>query len=787
MTDCLIIGFNDMAFDKYVDMLASMGTESGAFKDVALAYMNDQGVPRRSMELLSRFRTGDPTRLHNADFLWPVVAYLTSFLRARGFSTDYINLFHRQREELAAKLRAGGVRSVAITTTLYVAAEPVTEIVRFVREIAPEVPLIVGGPYIRNQAEVMSQPELARLFDYLGADFYVISQEGEATLAALLGAMRDGRGFAGVPNLAYRDGGQLVFTRAELEANPLEENPLDYGQFPPADIHGFMSIRTAKSCPFSCAFCGFPKRAGKYKYLGVDLVERELDRLAEAGVRTLTFLDDTFNVPKPRFRDILQLMIDRGYGFRWNSFYRCDHGSDEVIDLMAAAGCEGVFLGAESGSDEMLARMNKTVRRAHLLHAIPRLQRVGISCHANFIIGFPGETFATVDETIDLIERARPDFHRAQLWYADPMTPIWEERERYGIVGEAFHWSHATMDSATAADLVDRLFLSVEGSSWLPQHGFEQWSTFYLQRAGMSLAGVRAFVDLFNAAVRQKLLDPRRAELGGELGAALAAAARSSAGDPIDTSAAAPVAGHRYKQAERYWIDQVERFGSPSIFEELGDGPGGPRGAPARLATALPEADLRRACRQLGCDEADLLATGLAIAASRLAGLEVIPLLVDLGPDAGPAPAWLTASWSQGADQLVAENRARLADTRAHAPFARDVARNPLRLARRGLTAPAFELGLAYLGPPDDAPGDPLDDRSGDPLGELALLLRVRREGPAARATWIYAPSRITEARVQLLARCLGEALEGLAGAGPGERAAPARPEFDDANEQFSF
>ena len=73
-------------------------------------------------------------------------------------------------------------------------------------------------------------------------------------------------------------------------------------------------------CPFNCAFCGFPGRAGKYAYLDVDLVERELDRIADLGtVSTLTIIDDTFNVPKPRFKEILRMMIRKDYGLRWNS------------------------------------------------------------------------------------------------------------------------------------------------------------------------------------------------------------------------------------------------------------------------------------------------------------------------------------------------------------------------------------------------------------------------------------------------------------------------------------
>jgi radical SAM superfamily enzyme YgiQ (UPF0313 family) len=91
---------------------------------------------------------------------------------------------------------------------------------------------------------------------------------------------------------------------------------------------------------------------------------------------------------------------------------------------MGKAGCEGVFLGVESGSDQMLERMNKTARRADYMKSIPLLRQAGISTYASLIVGFPGETLETVQETMSFVEEARPDFFRAQLWYCDPLTPI---------------------------------------------------------------------------------------------------------------------------------------------------------------------------------------------------------------------------------------------------------------------------------------------------------------------------------------------------------------------------
>jgi radical SAM PhpK family P-methyltransferase len=348
----------------------------------------------------------------------------------------------------------------------------------------------------------------------MGADIYVISNEGESTLVNIIETLKNNGDLEKVPNLAYNKNGRYVMTGSSVESNPQEENLIDYSLFPKEDFNEFLTLRTAKSCPFSCSFCGFPQRAGKYKYLSVELVEQELNAIRDIGtISTLTFIDDTFNVPKERFRSMLNMMIKNNYGFKWNSFYRSDHGDERTIELMAKAGCEGVFLGVESGSDAQLQRMNKTSRRKDYMKAIPAFREVGIKTHANFVVGFPGETPDTYYETVDLIEEVRPDTFRGQLWYADPITPIWEKKEEYGIQGSAFTWSHKTMDSQAACNYVDELFLKIHGSVWLPQNGFEQWSIFYLQRKGMSYQQIVEFLKAFNDIKKEQMRNPDSQEI----------------------------------------------------------------------------------------------------------------------------------------------------------------------------------------------------------------------------------------------------------------------------------
>ena len=517
MIDCVIVGYNDVDFESYVSAVRDMGTENGAYRDLNLAFINYENKPYRSMDLMNlAHREINPGHrpFSNVDFLWPVITYLSTYLRRRGFSVDYINLFQDEKQLFIDKLRSGTVRTVVVTTTLYVWMMPIIEIVELVRTHAEGIKIIVGGPYIHNQARSLDREMLHELLDSMGADVYVISPEGEATLARVLQTVRAGGELTDIENLVFRAGTTMVQTAERSEQNSLAAEMVDYSLFTAEEYNGFVNLRTAKSCPFACSFCAFPERAGGYSYLPTELVEKELDAIRQVGtVTTLTFVDDTFNVPKQRFKEVMKMMIRNGYGFRWNSYLRADHADQECIDLMAESGCEGVFLGVESGSDRILTAMNKTARREHYMRVIPQLRAAGITAHANVIVGFPGETDETVRETIDLIETARPDFYRAQLWYCDPTTPVWRRRAELGIKGAAFAWSHPSMDAHTAADWVEWMFREITGSTWLPQYGFEPWSLYYLQRRGMPLEQVKRFIHAFNAAVRAKLADSERTEV----------------------------------------------------------------------------------------------------------------------------------------------------------------------------------------------------------------------------------------------------------------------------------
>jgi p-methyltransferase len=490
-------------FEQYETFLRNYGEDTEAYRDLKFSFVNVGGKRLDYMGLMNHARNvsrngagplSQCEEFKSGDIPNLAAVYLTNFLRRRGHGAEYVNLFQHEKDKLAALLDQDPL-CVAITTTFYVVNLPVNEMVEFIRARNPRVKIVVGGPLISNHLRNSPGDALKVALDDMGADIYVGEGQGELTLSLIVECLKEGGDLGGVPNLIYPEGGKLRRTRVVAENNSMDENAIDWRAFPHLDLGPTLQTRTARSCAFKCSFCNYPGRAGALSLTSLDVIERELDSMLELGnVRNVVFIDDTFNVPFPRFKDICRMMIRRKYPFNWFSYFRCSNSDEEAIDLMAESGCKGVFLGIESGSPRILENMNKAATIEKYAKGIEMLRSRDILTFGSFILGFPGETEETVEETIDFIRHHRPDYYRVQMWYCEPGTPIQNQREKYQINGEGFVWSHSTMDSLEAMDHIDRMFLTINESLWLPQWSFDFWTIPYLMGRGITLDRFRSFM-----------------------------------------------------------------------------------------------------------------------------------------------------------------------------------------------------------------------------------------------------------------------------------------------------
>lgn len=763
--DCLIIGYNDFVFEEYEKILRSMGTDHADYRDLNLNFIWYDGKPYRAADILTHFhfrdKKGPYTPFHNAENLWMVVAYLGTYLSRRGFTFDYINLFQLEKDKLREKLEKNNYLTAVITTTIYNFEHPIMEAMAFIREYSDTARIIVGGPFISKRFERMEPENLNSLFKYMDADFYVYSREGEEALVNILAALKNNRDFADIPNIAYRNGSDFAVTPAQLELNSLEENMIDYSLFPAEDIGKFVNIRLSKGCLYRCSFCGFPHRTVKYITTSIDHIKRELDAIRDVGtVERLHFTDDTVNVPLKRFKDILRMMIKENYGFKWNSYFRCDQVDEEAVELMKDSGCEGVFLGFESANETILKNMNKKIGKGPYRKYLPLFRDAGIATFMSVFLGFPGETEETFRETVDFLEETRADFYRYQLWYCDPMTPIWKQREKFGIKGYHFAWSHNTMDAKTACDLLEHVFLSLDTPLWVPDPGYNYITPYLLKQRGMSIERQKTFLRCFNAAVREKLLYPGKKEISSALLESLIRSCKFDEPGEPDMSPVLELSGSRSAAAEKYWLDEF--LGFPSLPD-----PGNERRGRETVPSAEEkagsgichiEAPLVHGLRS--SYDADLPTVILAAYSTlllRLSGREETVFIATVD-DGGAFPLRLYPLWPMPFGELVQTVRRKLQEALEHRLYAFHVLTHPTGLAARGGSFPVFNHAFRVTR------GENLDLemqlKNPAAVQHLELILEVVTGTAKPGVQFMYSPGKYSAGTVEKLTAHLFSILE---------------------------
>lgn len=498
--DCVIIGHNIGHFADYIAESKSMARFNGAYRNAQINSLLLEGRRISYMDLFNSIRKQvDPAaeELTPFDPLGLASLHLASSLARSGASSVLVGEFQKGKAKLNELLRDEPL-TVAITTTFYFEPTPMKEIVAFIRERSPETKIIIGGPYPSHLERGELSDALEMILEDIGADVYVIDSQGEAALARIVMALKSGlslEDLESIPNLLIFSDGKSCRTKRQPEDNPINDNRVAYSLFDRPALQPFSMIRTAISCPFACSFCSYPVRAGDHRLADVSQVEADLRQLSDIGVEFVYFIDDTFNVPLARFKDLCRMMIKNRFRFRWLSYLRCGNMDFEAVQLAAESGCVGALLGIESGDKDVLQIMNKFASPEKYRKAIRWLEDAGIMTWALFFIGFPGDCDTGLQNTISLVADTAPSFYSTQIWFYDDSTPIHKRAKEFELQGAGYTWKHKTMNWVQACDNVDRMLREVKSSLYVPQNGFSFETIFYLMGRGFSFRYVNDFLE----------------------------------------------------------------------------------------------------------------------------------------------------------------------------------------------------------------------------------------------------------------------------------------------------
>ncbi len=398
---------------------------------------------------------------------------------------------------------------VGVSTTFHLTWKEVAATVKKLRALDADMDIVVGGAFAN--AQTIHDPVAAyepRMRKY-GIRYVLHAFNSEPDLRDLLLARKAGRGLDGVRNLARIDGslktgafhaGTAAWNHPLLS---LKDCPPTWDRIHMPFLNRTVQIRTASGCPFSCAFCSYPTTAGAWKTVEADHVRAHLDSVMRIpGVDRIIFIDDTFNVPPHRFRDLIRIFAE--YPFEWFSFLRVQYVDDETVRMMKDSGCKGVYLGIESASDTVLRNMNKKATARQFAEGVGLLNKHDIDYLAAFVLGFPGETDETIRENVDFIRNNGVRYYSLKEFFYMAHTGVHEKRAEYGLTGMGNKWSHATMDHVEASRIKLELFQSIEGSTHIDPDT-SLWYMAYLYDQGHDFPEIRRMQTEINDRMKAQL------------------------------------------------------------------------------------------------------------------------------------------------------------------------------------------------------------------------------------------------------------------------------------------
>ncbi|MCD6575253.1 radical SAM protein, partial [Candidatus Aerophobetes bacterium] len=196
----------------------------------------------------------------------------------------------------------------------------------------------------------------------------------------------------------------------------------------------FGNIMTSRGCPFSCIFCSSSQLFGKiWRARTPENVIEEIKLLKDKyEVKEIEFLDDTFTLNKKRAEKICDLLIEKNLGISWSCSSRVDTINEALIEKLKKAGCHTIYVGIESGSQEILDIISKGITLTQAEKTIDLIKKVKLNSFATFIIGIPGETVKTIKKTINFAKKLSPSFVQFTICTPYPGTKLFEMAKEKG-------------------------------------------------------------------------------------------------------------------------------------------------------------------------------------------------------------------------------------------------------------------------------------------------------------------------------------------------------------------
>lgn len=372
------------------------------------------------------------------------IAYVAASLRRQGHKVRILDAhaLNLSVEAVARNVKNLGDDVVGVTSTSLNWLRCL-RLLQAVKRQNQRLKVMVGGPHVALFGKLVAAlPEVDA----------VVTGEGEFVTDAVLRRWAEGLEPQGVPGVVYRS-----VTGAIIDNGPATVvSDLDSLPFPAVDLlplreyraltirKPFFTMLTSRGCPYSCGFCSQIYAGGSFRQRSPDNVVEEMAQYVEKyQARELILFDETFTIGEARVLKICELIRNRNLRFRWNIRARADTVTKTMAQELKAAGCYGIHIGVESGNRDLLVKMKKEITLEQVEHAFRVCREAGLETRGYFMLGYPGETRATMEETIALSLTLQLDWASYSITVPHPATAIFSEAVSLKLL-EADYWEQYT-------------------------------------------------------------------------------------------------------------------------------------------------------------------------------------------------------------------------------------------------------------------------------------------------------------------------------------------------------
>jgi len=360
------------------------------------------------------------------------LGYLASMLLNKGIDVQILDLnAHQQQPEALADFlqdKKFDWIGITATTNLVPAAKKLAQLAR---QQMPSAKIILGGvhPTILPE-EVLSWPEV---------DF-VIRGEGEQSIVDLIA----GKTPESIKGLSWKKDGQLIHNPDREFIPDLDQLPfpawhlLPIKKYVPA-LGGYrklpaVSLITSRGCSGSCTYCNnfFGQRVRKRS---AENAVAEMKMLVkDYGIREIYFYDDSFTEFPSKVIELCKKMTAEKLNLSWSCFARVNIVNEDLLRAMKQAGCHHISYGIESGSPELLECIDKKVSLGKIRETVALTKKVGIDLLLGFMLGLPGETAATMEQSLKFGLELDPDMIIFDITTPFPGTRLYQWADQHGYL-----------------------------------------------------------------------------------------------------------------------------------------------------------------------------------------------------------------------------------------------------------------------------------------------------------------------------------------------------------------